>query len=204
MQIGTKTRYTLDLDNVMTFPDNNHIPMRPPAPDERWVILTEVLSNPAPRPGGRGFLVKDTNGDTFPVVFATRTPIKDTRPYKQGRVLCLANGSTSDFKPRLGYIVRDRLSAFVRSFLWLLPSSRDSGLILLIRCYRALSRRYVDYTRAYARRARQASLDNAVTSAKSGLGCVVVAVGRAIAERNASAGTGMRMGIRKNAEPSRR
>lgn len=41
---GSRTLYTLDLDDTMAFPDNNHIPAHPPAPDERWVIITELVS----------------------------------------------------------------------------------------------------------------------------------------------------------------
>ncbi|KAJ7767390.1 hypothetical protein DFH07DRAFT_954893 [Mycena maculata] len=113
MIIGTKTRYTLDLEDVMCFPDNNHIPAAPPAPDERWVIVTEVLSNPAPRPGGLGFVVKDKSGDRFPVVFATPTAARDVRRYKPGRLICLVNGSLADFRPQLGYFVRNKASAYM-------------------------------------------------------------------------------------------
>ncbi|KAJ7456969.1 hypothetical protein FB451DRAFT_1275412 [Mycena latifolia] len=112
---GTRTCYTLDLDNRMAFPDNDHIPAAPPEPDERWVILTELLSNPAPRPGGlgHGFLVKDKIGDRFPVTFATPTAARDVRSCRTGRVLCLKNGSMKDFHQKLGYFVRDKSTAFM-------------------------------------------------------------------------------------------
>ncbi|KAJ7146168.1 hypothetical protein C8R44DRAFT_863968 [Mycena epipterygia] len=110
---GTRTLYTLNLDNKMRFPDNNTIPASPAAPDERWVIITQVISNPAPRPGGLGFMVKDPNGDKFPVIFATPKASKDVRPYKPGRLICLANGSLSDFQPKLGYFVRDKRAAYM-------------------------------------------------------------------------------------------
>jgi len=110
---GSRTLYTLDLDDTMAFPDNNHIPAHPPAPDERWVIITELLSDPAPRPGGRGFMVKDKIGDRFPVIFSTRNPVRDVQPYKTGRLLCLANGSMLDFHQKLGYFVKDKSTALM-------------------------------------------------------------------------------------------
>ncbi|KAJ7756318.1 hypothetical protein B0H16DRAFT_1690006 [Mycena metata] len=113
MTTGTRTLYTLDLEDVMVFPDNNHIPAHPPAPDERWVITAEVLSNPMPRPGGIGFMVKDKIGDRFPVVFSTPTAAKDVRPYKTGRLICLKNGSLLNFHQKLGYSVRDKSSAYM-------------------------------------------------------------------------------------------
>ncbi|KAJ6578821.1 hypothetical protein DFH09DRAFT_1077738 [Mycena vulgaris] len=96
----------------MAFPDNDHIPTHPPAPDERWVIIVEVISNPASRPGGPGFMVQDKIGDRFPVVFSTPTAGRDVRRYKPGQLICLANGSTMDFQQKLGYVVRDRSSAY--------------------------------------------------------------------------------------------
>ncbi|KAJ7454941.1 hypothetical protein B0H11DRAFT_2068207 [Mycena galericulata] len=110
---GTRTLYTLDLEDKMAFPDNDHIPAHPPAPDEGWVIITELLTNPAPRAGGYGFMVKDKKGDRFPVVFATPGAARDVRPYKTGRLICLMNGSMSDFHPQRGYFVRDKKNAFM-------------------------------------------------------------------------------------------
>ncbi|KAJ7153431.1 hypothetical protein C8R43DRAFT_1001903 [Mycena crocata] len=110
---GTRTTFTLDLDEKLAFPDNNNIPAHPPAPDERWVIITEVTSKPAPRPGGVGFMVKDTSGDVFPVIFATPNAARDVRRYKPGRLICLMNGSMLDFHQKLGYIVRDKFSAYM-------------------------------------------------------------------------------------------
>ncbi|KAJ7607333.1 hypothetical protein FB45DRAFT_948087 [Roridomyces roridus] len=111
--VGTKTRYTLNLDNVIIFPDNANIPVHPPDEDENWLIITELLSNPAPRPGGHGFLVKDQKGDRFPVIFNTPTAARDVKAYKTGRLVCLLNGSIRDFMPQRGFIVKDRKTAFM-------------------------------------------------------------------------------------------
>ncbi|KAJ7161030.1 hypothetical protein C8R46DRAFT_1223365 [Mycena filopes] len=114
MAAGTRTLFALDFEDTMAFPDNNHIPAHAPAPDERWVIVAEVLTNPKPRPGGMmGFMVQDKSGDRFPVVFATPTAAKDVRPYKTGRLICLENGSLSDFHQQLGYLVKDKSTAYM-------------------------------------------------------------------------------------------
>ncbi|KAF7369827.1 hypothetical protein MVEN_00315600 [Mycena venus] len=112
-RIGTKTLYTLNLDNKTLFPDNDHIPVDPPEPDERWVIITEVLSNPRRHPSGQSFIVKDKIGDRFPVIFSTQNPTKDVRPYKTGRLICLVNGSQSNFQQNVGYLVRKKSSAYM-------------------------------------------------------------------------------------------
>ncbi len=41
---GSRTRYALDLDDVIAFPDIAHIPVLPPNEKESWYILTEVSS----------------------------------------------------------------------------------------------------------------------------------------------------------------
>ncbi|KAJ7070240.1 hypothetical protein B0H15DRAFT_957841 [Mycena belliarum] len=112
---GTRTSYTLDLDNTMAFPDYGHIPVHPPAPDERWVIVAEVISDPTPRPGttGVGFTVKDKYGDPFLVTFFTPTAARDVLPYKVGRMICLENACMSDFYQKLGCFVRDKSRAYM-------------------------------------------------------------------------------------------
>ncbi|KAJ7054745.1 hypothetical protein C8F01DRAFT_1162754 [Mycena amicta] len=106
--VGSKTRYTLNLEDDMIFPDNNTIPVRPPGPDESWVIIAEVTTEPGARPGGHGFIVRDKKGDRFPVVFATPTAAKDVRRYKQGYLICIFDGSTVNFNSRLGFVVKDK------------------------------------------------------------------------------------------------
>lgn len=69
-------------------------------------------------------MVKDKSGDRFPVVFATPRAARDVRPYKTGRLICLANGSMLDFHQQRGYIVRDKKNAFVRLYLILVPGER--------------------------------------------------------------------------------
>nr|GAT58066.1 predicted protein [Mycena chlorophos] len=107
--VGSKTKFTLDLDDVMIFPDNEHIPVLPPSPEESWVILGEVLNQPGAHRGGYGygFGVQDKGTDRFPVIFATPDSQKDAYRYKIGDILCIFNGTIADFRPGIGFIVND-------------------------------------------------------------------------------------------------
>lgn len=44
---SSRNRYTLDLDDVIVFPDIGHVPVLPPKEGESWYIITEVCNGHA-------------------------------------------------------------------------------------------------------------------------------------------------------------
>jgi hypothetical protein len=197
---GTRTRYTLDLEDKLVFPDNDSIPKVPPEPDERWVIIADVvrasmrslsaptqralqLTNPAPRLGGIGFMVRDKIGDQFPVIFVTRNAAKDARRYKPGRLICLVNASLLNFKQNVGYFVRDKSTAYV-GLLVLNSSVRWAhGSPRLCRWCHARSRPCGSFLPVCAHRATPVGLGSAALCARHPRTCAVVRVGRATVGR---------------------
>ncbi|KAF7307847.1 hypothetical protein MKEN_01145000 [Mycena kentingensis (nom. inval.)] len=108
--VGTKTTYTLDLDDKMIFIDNDHIPLRPPSPDEHWVMIADVMTEPAPVPrvGGHGFVVRDKIGERFPVIFVTPTAQQDAKRFQVGSVVCIYDLAMADLMQGVGFIVKDK------------------------------------------------------------------------------------------------
>ncbi|KAJ6554502.1 hypothetical protein B0H19DRAFT_1153793 [Mycena capillaripes] len=184
IQIGTKTQYTLDLDDIMAFPDNNTIPVHPPAPDERWVIITEVLSNPAPRSGGHGFMVKDKNGDRFPVVFSTRNVAKDVQQ-SLGAYYAWPMAAYWIFGPTWGISCE---TSPVPTFFLVLCFLKHWLIIVISRCCHAPSQRCVGYPPVCEQKVMQASLVDAATFARRARVSIAVAVERGIVERFAHSG----------------
>jgi len=42
MASGNRTKYALDLNDIMSFPDADHMPIFPPKEGESWILLMEV------------------------------------------------------------------------------------------------------------------------------------------------------------------
>ena len=42
MAAGSRSKFALDLSDIIAFPDAGHMPVFPPAERESWIILLEV------------------------------------------------------------------------------------------------------------------------------------------------------------------
>ncbi|KAK0205815.1 hypothetical protein DFS33DRAFT_1257529 [Desarmillaria ectypa] len=104
---GSRTRYALDLDDIIAFPDIAHVPMFPPKEKESWYILTEIVSNESVfRPV---FRVEDKlSGNYWVVAFYTDNPVADAKECKVGYMICIKNGIPQQFMDgQNGYRIED-------------------------------------------------------------------------------------------------
>ncbi|KAH8822850.1 hypothetical protein DL96DRAFT_320200 [Flagelloscypha sp. PMI_526] len=93
--VGTPTRHTLNLDDVMAFPDNNSIPLRPPDADETWIWLFEVTTIGSKTSQRHVYHVVDKTGTSIPVEFdlskMDSDAVKRLDACKVGDILALKN-----------------------------------------------------------------------------------------------------------------
>ncbi|KAK0455704.1 uncharacterized protein EV420DRAFT_1552809 [Desarmillaria tabescens] len=104
---GSPTRYALDLDDVIAFPDIAHVPVLPPQEKESWYILTEIVSNESVfRPV---FRVEDKlSGNYWVVAFYTDNPVADAKDCEVGHMICIKNGMPKQFADgQHGYRIED-------------------------------------------------------------------------------------------------
>jgi hypothetical protein len=43
MAAGSRKKFSLDLNDIIAFPDAKHMPVYPPEEQESWIILLEVI-----------------------------------------------------------------------------------------------------------------------------------------------------------------
>ncbi|KAJ7630060.1 hypothetical protein DFH06DRAFT_1056697 [Mycena polygramma] len=141
---GTTTVYKLNLDNVMAFPDSAHVPLRPPAPGESWIIFGEIIQNDSTALR-TVYTVKDKLDFDFPVAFHTDNPPRDAASCKVrvGHILCIRNGMPYPFMDGgEGYVIRDPSTIFVlpcsmpqlRALNQRLRGKSDAGEMELCNC----------------------------------------------------------------------
>ncbi|KZP24848.1 hypothetical protein FIBSPDRAFT_1041961 [Athelia psychrophila] len=75
---GSPAHYTLDLDDIMAFPDSNH------------VIANECVARPV-------FRVKDKRGRVFFVAFYTSNPVIDAKGCGAGKILAVKDAFSHQF-----------------------------------------------------------------------------------------------------------
>ncbi|KAF8989487.1 hypothetical protein BDQ17DRAFT_1373122 [Cyathus striatus] len=103
----SRSRFTLDLNDIIDFPDIGHIPVMPPHDGESWFILTEITQNQSlNRPA---FLVEDKRpGNFWTVAFYTDNPWVDAKDCRPGTMICIKNGMPTRFMDgRYGYRIED-------------------------------------------------------------------------------------------------
>ncbi|KAJ7222242.1 hypothetical protein GGX14DRAFT_352984 [Mycena pura] len=114
MAAGTDTVYKLDLDDIIAFPDTQHIPVLPPKPGESWIILGEIVRDESLfRPVYR---MRDKIDCHFVVAFYTDSPAEDAAAAgcRVGHVLCIANGMRHYFVDGSnGYRIEDPSTVYV-------------------------------------------------------------------------------------------
>ncbi|KAK0227070.1 hypothetical protein EDD85DRAFT_157649 [Armillaria nabsnona] len=110
---GSRTRYALDLDDVIAFPDIAHIPVFPPNEKENWYILTEIVSNESVfRPV---FRVEDKlSGNYWVVAYYTNNPVADAKECKVGSMICIKNGMPKQFADgQYGFRIEDSSNVLI-------------------------------------------------------------------------------------------
>ncbi|KAH6905235.1 hypothetical protein BKA70DRAFT_509365 [Coprinopsis sp. MPI-PUGE-AT-0042] len=109
----SRSRYTLDLDDIIVFPDMAHMPVFPPKPGESWYVLTEIKQDASlVRPM---YQVEDKlEGNYWMVAFYTDNPRQDARECKLGSMICIKDGMPHQFMDgSTGFRIEDASSAIV-------------------------------------------------------------------------------------------
>lgn len=98
MAAGSRTKYALDLNDAIAFPDGAHVPAFPPDEGESWIILLEIVRDTSvARPS---YQTRCKIGVPFVVTLYTETPLKDRddlRYCSPGNVLCLTSARPKTF-----------------------------------------------------------------------------------------------------------
>ncbi|KAL7413326.1 hypothetical protein BDY24DRAFT_389681 [Mrakia frigida] len=100
--MASTATYTLDLEDRISFLDMNHVPFKPPTPEETWVWLLDVISSdtpPSPLFTRPVFQVKDQSGTRVRVAFYTSNPAEDVSKLgvKPGTTMVLRNALPKKF-----------------------------------------------------------------------------------------------------------
>lgn len=87
MASGTRKRYALDLDDIMSFPNADTLPVFPPKEGESWIMLMEITADRSLlRPV---YAVRDVTQAKFLVALHTPNPREDAQNFKVGHTLCI-------------------------------------------------------------------------------------------------------------------
>ncbi|KAH8822829.1 hypothetical protein DL96DRAFT_1619433 [Flagelloscypha sp. PMI_526] len=99
---GSQTRYALDLDDVIAFPDVGHVPIIPASvKNETWYFLVEIISDES---------IFRPSGNYWMVAFYTDNPAQDVEKLKikVGTVLALRNAIPKPFLDgNVGFRIED-------------------------------------------------------------------------------------------------
>ncbi|KAF5309291.1 hypothetical protein D9611_014667 [Ephemerocybe angulata] len=135
---GSRSRYSLDLDDIIAFPDIAHVPVFGPKDGESWYILLEVTQNMSL--GRPVFQVEDKlKGNFWMVAYYTDNPREDARDVEVGSTICIRDGMPHQFLDgRMGYRIEDASSvivlpcsmAILRTINQALRKRSDDGLLL--------------------------------------------------------------------------
>ncbi|KAF6753032.1 hypothetical protein DFP72DRAFT_1069810 [Ephemerocybe angulata] len=135
---GSRSRYSLDLDDIIAFPDIAHVPVFGPKDGESWYILLEVTQNMSL--GRPVFQVEDKlKGNFWMVAFYTDNPREDAKDVEVGSTICIRDGMPHQFLDgRMGYRIEDASSvivlpcsmAILRTINQALRKRSDDGLLL--------------------------------------------------------------------------
>ncbi|KAF8989488.1 hypothetical protein BDQ17DRAFT_1434421 [Cyathus striatus] len=111
----SRSRYMLDIDDIMVFPDFDYVPVLPPEPGESWYVITEIVEDysvPLVRPI---FKVEDKlPGHFWMVTFYTDNSWEDARDCRPGRLICIRNGRPMQFADgTCGYRIDDPSTVIV-------------------------------------------------------------------------------------------
>ncbi|KAF8998682.1 hypothetical protein BDQ17DRAFT_1361777 [Cyathus striatus] len=93
----SRSHYTLDINDIIVFPDIAHVPVLPPEPGESWYVLTEIKENRS-EPDFPVFTVEDKMpGKYWKVAFFTDNRWEDSKDCLPKTLICIKNGKPKPF-----------------------------------------------------------------------------------------------------------